>query len=134
MATGSFKGQLDAFHAKAMLFVDQTRRAAILELFRLVVMGTPVDTGRARGNWQVTLNAPAGATLERTDPNGGIVLAEVMANMGGLLDVVYFSNNLPYIERLEYGWSQQAPEGMVRRHVAMWGRIVEAKAKGLANT
>lgn len=131
---GPFQGQLDAFHAKAMKYVDQVRRASILELFRLVIMSTPVDTGRLRGNWQTTINAPAVAELDRLDPNGGIALAEVLANMGGLLDVVYFSNNLPYAERIEYdGYSAQAPEGMVRRHVAMWGRIVEAKARGLAN-
>lgn len=133
MATGPFQGKLDAFHAKAMLYVDQVRRASILELFKLVIMSTPVDTGRLRGNWQTTINSPASAALDRLDPNGGIALAEVLANMGGLLDVVYFSNNLPYAERIEYeGWSAQAPEGMVRRHVAMWGRIVEAKARGLA--
>lgn len=131
---GPFQGKLDAFHAKAILYVDQVRRASILELFRLVIMSTPVDTGRLRGNWQTTINAPAVAELDRLDPNGGIALAEVLANMGGLLDVVYFSNNLPYAERIEYdGYSAQAPEGMVRRHVAMWGRIVEAKARGLAN-
>lgn len=134
MATGPFQGQLNAFQAKAMRYVDQVRRASILELFRLVIMSTPVDTGRLRGNWQTTINAPAIAELDRLDPNGGIALAEVLANMGGLLDVVYFSNNLPYVERIEYdGWSAQAPEGMVRRHVAMWGRIVEAQARALAN-
>lgn len=133
MATGPFQRDLDAFHAKAMKYVDQVRRASILELFKLVIMATPVDTGRLRGNWQTTINSPAMSELERLDPNGGIALAEVLANMGGLLDVVYFSNNLPYAERIEYeGWSAQAPEGMVRRHIAMWGRIVEAKARALA--
>jgi hypothetical protein len=45
------------------------------------------------------------------------------------VDVVWFVNNLPYAERIEYGYSKQAPEGMVRRHVAMWRRIVETKAR-----
>ena len=76
--------------------------------------------------------SPATAQIERTDANGGLALAEVMANLGGLLDVVWFTNNLPYAERIEYdGWSRQAPEGMVRKHVAQWRRIVEAKARAL---
>jgi len=129
-----FERDLGAFHAGAMEYVDKVRRASILELFRLVVMETPVDTGRLRGNWQTTINTPATSELDRLDPNGGIVLAEVLANMGGLLDVVYFSNNLPYAERIEYdGWSKhKAPGGMVRMHVAKWERIVEAKARALA--
>lgn len=127
---GRFESQLRGFGIKALDKVDKVRRASVLELFRLVIYATPVDSGRLRGNWQTTVNTPAAAEIERTDGNGGLALAEVMANLGGLLDVVWFTNNLPYAERIEYdGWSRQAPEGMVRKHVAQWRRIVEAKAK-----
>lgn len=29
-------------------------------------------------------------------------------------NIYWLSNNLPYIERLEYGYSKQTPAGMVR--------------------
>lgn len=129
---GRFESQLRGFGIKALDKVDKVRRASVLELFKLVIYATPVDTGRLRGNWQTTINTPAGSTREVMDPSGGASLAEVMANMGGLLDVVWFTNNLPYVERIEYdGWSRQAPEGMVRKHVAQWQRIVSAKAAAL---
>lgn len=129
---GRFETQLRGFGITALDKVDKVRRASVLELFKLVIYATPVDTGRLRGNWQTTINTPAGSTREVLDSSGGAALAEVMANMGGLLDVVWFTNNLPYVERIEYdGWSRQAPEGMVRKHIAQWQRIVSAKAAAL---
>ena len=39
---------------------------------------------------------------------------------------------VPPPERIEYeGWSRQAPEGMVRRHISQWQRIVSTKAQAL---
>lgn len=129
---GRFESQLRGFGIHALDKVDKVRRASVLELFKLVIMATPVDTGRLRGNWQTTINSPAGAATTRDDPNGAAALAEAMANLGSLADVVWFTNNLPYAERIEYeGWSRQAPEGMVRRHIAQWQRIVSTKAQAL---
>lgn len=124
----SFKSQLKGFGIVTLEKVDRVRRASVLELFKLVIFATPVDTGRLRGNWQTTINSPATEAVGRT--GGDVSLAEAMANLGALVDVVWFTNNLPYAERIEYdGWSGQAPEGMVRRHVSQWQKIVAAKAK-----
>lgn len=129
---GRFERQLRGFGVTALDKVDKIRRASVLELFKLVIYASPVDTGRLRGNWQTTINSPATAATTRDDPSGAAALAEAMANLGSLADVVWFSNNLPYAERIEYeGWSRQAPEGMVRRHIAQWQRIVSAKAQAL---
>jgi hypothetical protein len=129
---GRFEVQLRNFRGKTMDQVDQVRRASVLELFKLIIYATPVDTGRLRGNWQTTINSPARGTKDRVDPSGAAAMAEAIANLGGLADAVWFVNNLPYVERIEYdGWSRQAPEGMVRRHLAQWRRIVNAKAKAV---
>ncbi|UTC27970.1 structural protein [Stenotrophomonas phage A1432] len=125
-----FAAQVRGFGIKTMDRVDKVRRASVLELFKLVIYSTPVDTGRLRGNWQTTINTPKWGVIDRDDTGGAAALAEAMANLGSLVDVVWFTNNLPYAERIEYdGWSKQAPEGMVRRHLASWQRIVAAKAK-----
>ena len=125
-----FAAQVRGFGIKTMDRVDKVRRASVLELFKLVIYSTPVDTGRLRGNWQTTINTPKWGVIDRDDAGGAAALAEAMANLGSLVDVVWFTNNLPYAERIEYdGWSKQAPEGMVRRHLASWQRIVAAKAK-----
>ena len=68
--------------------------------FSEVVQNTRVDTGRAKGNWNVQENSPDRSTTERTDPSGSTVLAAVRkgATEDGL---TYFTNNLPYAEVLE---------------------------------
>ncbi len=128
---GQFEAQLRSFGINSLDKIDKVRRSAVLELFKLVIYATPVESGRLRGNWQTTINSAAESSLDRLDPGGGVALAEAMANLGSLADVVWFTNNLPYAERIEYeGYSaHKAPEGMVRRHIIQWQAIVNAKAK-----
>ena len=86
-----------------------------IELDTAIVLGTPVDEGRARGNWFPTLNTPSAATSDSTDKSGAAAIAAVQSTaMGSKLgDTVWMSNNLPYILPLENGHSGQAPDGMV---------------------
>lgn len=116
----SFGDQLRAFAAKTKSSVEQADRAIKIELFTSVIMDTPVDTGRARGNWQTSAEQPAQGVLERSGE--GSALADMEQNLGG--EVTYLINNLPYARRLEYGHSGQAPQGMVRRNVARLNQIL----------
>lgn len=79
--------------------------------------GTPIDTSFARNSWFMSYDSP-GATkppsaLDGTGHRGlgEIGLLLVGARAGG---VIYLMNGAAYIRRLEYGWSSQAPAGMVR--------------------
>lgn len=78
--------------------------------------------GRFRGNWQVTFNRPATTPIERVDKQGTRTLEAgdaVLRSFDGSKDTaIYFSNMLPYARRLEYGWSNQAPNGILRVTVA----------------
>ena len=81
-----------------------------LLVLRGVVLKTPVDTGRARGNWQVTINNQAEGEV---DPRDSISAGQQQLASIKPFDVVWISNNVPYIEFLEEGSSTQAPEGML---------------------
>lgn len=74
--------------------------------------------GRFRGNWQVTFDRPAVGAIDRVDKAGTATLAagrEVLAHYdSGEYGSIWFTNNVPYARRLEYGWSKQAPAGIVR--------------------
>ncbi|AUG84595.1 putative tail protein [Escherichia phage B2] len=74
--------------------------------------------GRFRGNWQVTFDRPAVGAIDRVDKAGTATLAagrEVLAHYdSGEYGSIWFTNNVPYAKRLEYGWSKQAPAGIVR--------------------
>lgn len=122
----SFGQQLDAFVSGTEKKVERTVRAVKLELFRSVILDTPVDTGRARGNWQATLDSPA--TEETENESMSVALAGVAANLGKVNDVSFLANNLPYIEELEDGSSKQAPAGMVRRNMARVQRLINEQA------
>ncbi len=70
--------------------------------------------GRAQANWIPSIGTPDQTEVNSTDENRGSsqVLA-IQSQIPG--NIYYLTNNVPYIERLEYGWSTQAPNGMMRR-------------------
>jgi hypothetical protein len=73
--------------------------------------------GRFRGNWQVSLDAPATGETGVIDKSGGATKAAgglVMASFKVGTKSIYFCNNVPYAYLLEFGHSKQAPGGMVR--------------------
>lgn len=125
----SFSADLRRVSTKLGTSLDQTRRAVIVELYGSVILDTPVDTGRARGNWQTSVGQPVGGVIARDDKGGSAATAQVSSNLGKLGDTVFMSNNLPYIEGLEEGDSKQAPAGMVRKNFARIQAILRAKAK-----
>ncbi len=87
-----------------------------LDLDARIVLGTPVDTGRARGNWFPTVGTPSGRVdLKAADKSGAAAIGAAQGVVAGvkLGDVIWFTNNLPYILPLENGHSGQAPQGMV---------------------
>lgn len=95
--------------------VGQLHRAVMLEGLKGIVQMTPVDTGRARGNWQVTMDSPAAGEVDAEDKSGGVTLAKGTQGIQQVqpYSVSWITNNLDYIESLESGHSQQAPHGML---------------------
>lgn len=116
-----FSADLDrAFEEKVQGKVIAVQKKVALEALRRVIFKTPVDTGRARGNWQVSLGVRDDGVLEVTDPSGQPTIDKGTRPITDLnrFDIIYIQNNLPYIQRLEDGYSQQAPAGMVAVTVA----------------
>jgi len=130
----SFALDISRFVEKAKGNVDLVIRKIALDIFSRVIMKSPVDTGRFKGNWQVAIgNVPAG-TLEVNDKDGSATISKVTAATLGLRagQVIYLVNNLPYSRKLEYGHSKQAPNGMVRLSLREYPQVV-SKAAGEAN-
>lgn len=93
-----------------------------------VVLATPVDTGRARANWQVGLGAPERAVREEEDPSGSGTIGRNNLVISGRAprQTIYLSNNVDYIGRLNEGSSSQAPAGFVEEAVAAGVRAVRS--------
>ena len=126
----SFSLQVGAWADKARTNADVVTRKVVMEMVKRVVLRTPVDTGRARANWQTTIGAPAATTLDAQDKSGGAAIGRGVEVAGRfpMGATVWISNALPYAPRLEYGWSKQAPAGMVRVTVAEFQGLVSALA------
>lgn len=107
----------DALVRKVATAVDST-----------VVLATPVDTGRARANWQVNIGSPVETVREAYSAGemGSTAAANAQAAIEHAKRViaaykggssVHITNNLSYIGRLNDGWSGQAPAGFVEQAV-----------------
>lgn len=108
-----------------------------------VVLMTPVETGRARSSWNVSLGSPLGTYpppgQQTYDQNNAMTQAGSLLASLGEYQTVWIASGLPYIKVLEYGgypdppqrgsydraarqwviksvggYSRQAPRGMVR--------------------
>lgn len=131
--SGKFSADLSRFKSKTANALDATRRAVAIKLFSAVINDTPVLTGRLRGNWQTSINSPVVATLDNIDLNGASTInaAEATIARSKMSDVLYLRNNLPYAYRIEYeGWSHtKAPQGMMRRNVVRFRRLLAEQAR-----
>lgn len=125
-----FTLDIQAFVAKAKKNPETVMRQVSLKLFSAIIKASPVDTGRFRGNWQTTGVTPATGLIAGVDPTGNKAVnsaATFITNAPGW-DTFTLTNNLPYAERLEYGWSKQAPVGMVRVNIARFQQLINEEA------
>lgn len=120
-------------------------------LYSSIVKKTPVDTGRARANWNISAGSPDLSVSDETDK--GFKNPKSVPDAPGDTPI-YISNNLPYISTLEFGgypkdvkkgtwvkgkgnknghyevrsqggFSKQAPKGMVGVTAANAGRYLK---------
>lgn len=94
-------------------------RAVMLEAMGRIMDRTPVDRGTARANWNVSTGAPDLTTDKAATSESVAAKKATNANRIATLrlfdgDTGYIANGLPYIGRLEDGYSGQAPSGMVK--------------------
>ena len=96
--------------------IDAVRTLA-LDASAGIVLATPVKSGRARANWNVSVNridytVTANTTASDILGRAGAATADIR-----LTDTFYLTNNLPYIRRLNNGYSKQAPAMFVEKAV-----------------
>lgn len=108
--------QIKAANDKAESIVKVT----MIELFSRVIQKSPVDTGRFRANWNCSIGSPDLSTSQEIDHSGSGAISKATSTVVSYTlngQSVFLTNNLPYADRLENGWSKQAPNGMVRLSV-----------------
>lgn len=103
-------------------------------LVRELVASTPIRTGQAKANWQASIGQPSGRMIgpsgytssikalardlpQRVDYSGYNSETYATISRFQIGQVLYIYNDLPYIERLNAGYSAQAPAGFVETAV-----------------
>ncbi len=155
--TNDFQKSLAYFAKRMGMNREKLVRYIALQMMSRVIKRTPVDTGRARSGWDMTLGTPSSflpPDRTRMQNTGG--LDEVGSTLGDLQDQtlgifqggvmlnrtaaaaqidgtqnVFIINNVPYIIYLEDGWSKQSPAGMVRLTIAEMEAEIEIMARRL---
>jgi len=131
-----FTRKISDFAVKSIDKCDKVRRTVIIQLFSAIILDTPVLEGRLRGNWQTKAKNPITGTTDRVDKTGTATTNEVVNQVisAGSEDSIYMTNNLPYARRIEYdGYSSKSLQGMMRRNVARFERLVRQEAKKVRN-
>lgn len=100
--------------------VKQIARATVTEL----IARTPVLSGQAASNWQVGLGGrPTTPKFGYTDIPAARALALATIEQRQAGQNVYISNLMPYIGRLNDGYSSQAPAGFVEAALVVARRV-----------
>lgn len=119
-------------------------KGVAISLWSAIIKTTPVDEGRARANWFSTGQMPSTKLTQQEDTSkdGNDTASNAAVAVDKLKDwsVITLTNNLPYINVLEFGgyndgpkttggYSKQAPQGMVRANIKRFNVLLEAEAK-----
>jgi len=138
--TVSFSIDLQAFAQKAGARADLVVKRVVAGMAESVIEMSPVGDGvywrrpppkgyvggRFRGNWDYGFNAAPKQQFDVVDKTGAMSMGRVLMGLSAAptAGIHYIANNLPYAERLENGWSRQAPVGMVGVTVLKFQGIV----------
>lgn len=133
----SFESQMDQFIESYKRRFDVLIQDVTTALFTFIVLRTPVDTGRTRGNYFVSVDGVVLPDYDefKFDPSGAISISDAAGPIktikaGGVVRIL---NNTPYVMDLEFGWSGQAPHGMARLTVHEFQPLVNREVQKVAN-
>ncbi len=110
--------------------IESQFRAFVSESGKRIVNRTPVDSGKAKASWEIG-NGANGFDNETTDPGGSVTTTRLKREsieftMGKSVNI---ASGVHYMNKLEFGWSRQAPSGMLRLTASEGQAIADNIAK-----
>lgn len=152
----NFGKDLGKFQVDAIGATEKTVRGTAIALWKAVILDSPVDSGRFRGNWFASQTAPETTVTASIDKVGAATVSKAKAEVLSASDWqnLWLANNLPYSHVLEFGeypnppklgswnkskqryeintiggYSDQAPSGVVRTNVIRFQGILAEEAR-----
>ena len=111
----------DKIAKKLKIDVIKLQKKVALDIFARLIESTPVDTGRAAGNWNISISQPDYSEIDRKFEEAE--LSGKAASSVGVIEpmnyfgVIWIANSVPYIVFLNEGSSIQAPRNFVQMSV-----------------
>lgn len=131
---GNFSLDLAKFIEHAQGNMDKALRQTVALIAQELDARTPRDTGRLVANWQFGAYSPPAGIVNSVELGAGAVGKRIAAEAATVKagGEVWIVNNLPYAGRIEYGYSQKSPEGMVRITLANLPATIESYLRSLS--
>jgi len=145
----SFSSDIAKFAAKTIRKNNAIVRKIVIDLGTSLVLKTPVGNptlwknpegapdgyagGAARANWQYGNGEMPEGVLDLIDKGGNSTINRIIGGVQAspAASIHWVANNLPYMQRLEEGWSTQSPQGMLRLTVAEFEPTIRAALKNV---
>lgn len=129
----------------AIKAIQEAVKVVAIELFSGVITSSPVGNpslwknpssaapgysgGQFRSNWFLTFESPSTQITESQNEE-----SQRLSDINNILTTKYsdeyiLTNNLPYSERLDNGWSTQAPLGVTRPNVSRVNALIPRIAR-----
>jgi len=106
--------------------VNTVVRKSLVDLASNVIQDTPRDTGRAAAGWSLTAGQPSNDAPPKGRSSYTVESPQDPGNAANM--IWYLVNNVEYIEPLEDGHSDQAPQGMVAVNLQRYTQILQDAA------
>jgi hypothetical protein len=131
MIRGNFERDLSSFVTETTANAEAVLRAVAVSILQQLVMRSPVDTGRFRGNWQVGLGKAAPGPVDTTDANAALAAAQSAVRPFTLGQTIFLANQLPYGPVLEFGLYPNPPKGGAGKTVGGFSKQAPAGMVGV---
>lgn len=125
---------------------DKIVRGTLIKVSTDAIVGTPVGKtslwktkypprgyvgGTLRGAWQASIGTPNLTRTNSVDKSGSKTAGKAagVINTLEIGSTFYLTNPQPYARRVEFGWSKQRPNGMLRIAIAGAQKALDRLAK-----
>lgn len=134
--TSEYLAKMKTNQALALEACEKTINATVLNMYKKIIDRTPIGNpalwhppywpknytpGKLKAAWTISLNGDETKTL-------GIGSLGLNINSLSSNKKIAISNDQPYVQRVENGWSTQAPAGMMKVTVAEYTDILGTNA------
>ena len=88
---------------KELKAFERAYRSAVIDTLSQILIDTPVDKGSLRGAWLLGDSLDTSNTGRASKNKGENYIKTKMRQLNPMGETLYFYNNLPYAEVVEYG-------------------------------